>query len=87
LAVGDLRTDVTRPCKDGGRGRLYGEHRDPQAAFVVRVVDGAETAGELYGRAVVVMDGEQHAIRLVVRASQRMSATRCSSHRDTRPGH
>ena len=66
LTVAELRTDVTKTRKDGSRGRLrvdYGEHRDPQAAilWLWKFVDGAKTAGELYGRALVVIAAEQHA--------------------------
>jgi hypothetical protein len=87
LVVGDLRTDVTKTRKDGSRGRLridYGDARDPQAAvaWLWKFVDGAKTAGELYGRALVVIAAEQYATRLVVPASQRMPATRWSSHKD-----
>src|SRR5919109_3340695 len=87
LAVDDLRADVTKTRKDGSRGRLridYGDHRDPQAAvaWLWKFVDGAKTAGELYGRALVVIAAEQYATRLVVPASQRMPATRWSSHKD-----
>ena len=62
----------------------YGEQRDPQAAlaWLWKFVDGAKTAGELYGRALVVIAAEQYATRLVVPSSQRMPATRWSSHRD-----
>src|SRR5215218_10386305 len=47
------RRDQTR--KDGSRGWLrydYGDHRDPQAAtaWLWKFIDGAKTAGELYGR-------------------------------------
>jgi hypothetical protein len=87
LVVDELRSDVTKTRKDGSRGRLridYGDHRDPQAAiaWLWKFIDGAKTAGELYGRALVVIAAEQHASRLVVPASQRMSATRWSSHKD-----
>jgi hypothetical protein len=41
-----------------------------------------EDRGELYGRALVVIAAEQHATRLVVPSSQRMPATRWSSHKD-----
>jgi hypothetical protein len=87
LVVGDLRADVTKARKDGSRGRLridYGDARDPQAAvaWLWKFVDGAKTAGELYGRALVVIAAEQYATRLVVPASQRMPATRWSSHKD-----
>jgi hypothetical protein len=87
LVVGELRTDVTKTRKDGSRGRLridYGDHRDPQAAvaWLWRFVDGAKTAGELYGRALVVIAAEQHATRVVVPSGQRMPATRWGSHKD-----
>lgn len=87
LVVDDLRADVTKTRKDGSRGRLridYGDARDPQAAiaWLWKFVDGAKTAGELYGRALVVIAAEQHATRLVVPASQRMPGTRWSSHKD-----
>jgi hypothetical protein len=87
LVIDELRTDVTKTRKDGPRGRLrydYGEHRDPQAAlaWLWKYIDGAKTAGELYGRALVVIAAEQYASRLVVPSSQRMPATRWSSHKD-----
>jgi ParB/RepB/Spo0J family partition protein len=87
LVVDELRTDVTKTRKDGSRGRLridYGDHRDPQSAlaWLWKFIDGAKTAGELYGRALVVIAAEQHATRLVVPSSQRMPATRWSSHKD-----
>jgi hypothetical protein len=86
LVIAELRTDVTKTRQDGSRGLRYdyGDHRDPQAAiaWLWRFLDGAKTAGELYGRALVVLAAEQHASRLVVPTSQRMPATRWSSHRD-----
>jgi hypothetical protein len=87
LVVEELRIDVTKTRKDGSRGRLridYGEHSDPQAAiaWLWKFLDGAKTAGELYGRALVVIAAEQHATRLVIPASQRTPATRWSSHKD-----
>jgi hypothetical protein len=85
--IAELRTDVTKMRKDGTRGRLrydYGDHRDPQAAiaWLRKFIDAAKTAGELYGRALVVIAAEQYATRLVVPASQRMPASRWSSHKD-----
>jgi ParB/RepB/Spo0J family partition protein len=87
LVIGDLREDVTKTRKDGSRGRLrmdYGDARDPQAAvaWLWKFVDGAKTAGELYGRALVVIAAEQYATLLVVPGSQRMPATYWSSHKD-----
>ena len=85
--IDELRTDVTKTRKDGSRGRLrydYGDHRDPQAAiaWLWKYIDAATTAGELYGRALVVIAAEQYATRLVLPSSQRMPASRWSSHRD-----
>ena len=85
--IDELRSDVTKTRKDGSRGRLridYGDHRNPDAAlaWLWKFVDGAKTAGELYGRALMVIAAEQHATRLVVASSQRMPATRWSSHKD-----
>jgi hypothetical protein len=87
LTIDELRSDVTKTRKDGSRGRLrydYGDHRDPQAAlaWIWRFLDGAKTAGELYGRALVVIAAEQYATRLVVPSSQRMPGTRWSSRKD-----
>jgi hypothetical protein len=87
LVIDELRSDVTKTRKDGSRGRRridYGEHRDPQAAlrWLWKYIDAAKTSGELYGRALVVIAAEQHATRLVIPASQRMPATRWSSHKD-----
>ena len=87
LVVEELRADVTKTRKDGSRGRLrmdYGDYRDPQAAlaWLWKFIDGAKTAGELYGRTLVVIAAEQHASRLVVPAGQRMPATSWSSHKD-----
>lgn len=67
----ELRTDVTKTRKDGTSGRLrydYGEQRDPQAAiaWLWKFLDAAKTAGELYGRGLVVIAAEQYATRLVV---------------------
>ena len=56
--------------------------RRPRIAWLWKFIDGAKTAGELYGRALVVIAAEQHATRLVVPSSQRMPATRWSSHKD-----
>jgi hypothetical protein len=87
LVIDEPRTDVTKTRRDASRGRLrydYGDHRDPQTAlrWLRKFIDGAKTAGELYGRALVVIAAEQHASRLVVPSRQRMPATHWSSHKD-----
>jgi len=87
LVIDELRSDVTNTRKDGSRGRLridYGDPREPEPAVrrLWKFIDGAKTAGELYGRALVVIAAEQYASRLVVPTSQRTHATRWSSHKD-----
>ena len=87
LMVEELRADVTRTKKDGTRGRLridYGNPKDPEAAikWLWKYVDGARTAGELYGRALVVIAAEQYAAQIALPASQRTHPTRWGSHRD-----
>lgn len=76
LVVGELRADVTKTKKDGTRGRLridYGDPRQPDEAlkWLWRFVDAGKTAGELYGRALVVVAAEQYAARIVLPSSQR----------------
>jgi hypothetical protein len=85
--IGGFRADVTKTKQDGTRGTLridYGDHRDPEQpiGWLWRFIDGAKTAGELYGRALVVIAAEQHASRLVVPNSQRARPTSWGSHKD-----
>ena len=47
-----------------------------------KFIDNAKTAGELYGRALVVIAAEQYASRLVVPTSQRAHPTPWASHKD-----
>jgi hypothetical protein len=73
--------------KDGSRGALridYGDPRKPEkpVAWLWKFIDGARTAGELYGRALVVIAAEQYACRLVVPTSQQHSPIRWPSHKD-----
>ena len=87
LVIDELRTDVTNPRKDGSRGRVridYGDPKEPDAAvnWLWKFVDGSRSAGELYGRGLVVIAAEQYASRLVVPATQRSHPTRWSSHKD-----
>ena len=87
LVVGDFRTDVTKTLKSGEPGALridYGDAHEPSAAvkWLWKFIDGAKTAGELYGRALAVIAAEQYACRLVVPQSQRSHPTRWESHND-----
>jgi hypothetical protein len=88
LVINDFRADVTKTLKSGKRGRLriaYGDPHKPDTAepavkWLWRYIDGARTAGELYGRALVVIAAEQYACRLVVPSSQQGQPIRYGSH-------
>jgi len=87
LVIDEFRSDVTKTRKDGAAGRLridYGDAHQPEAPvkWLWRFIDGARTAGELYGRALVVIAAEQYASRLVVPQSQRSHPSGWSSHKD-----
>lgn len=87
LVVEEFRDDVTKTRKDGSRGALritYGEpHKAEDAvAWMWKFIDAAKTAGELYGRALVVIAAEQYASRLVVPSSQQQRPLGWSSHKD-----
>lgn len=73
--------------KDGSKGKLridYGDCHQPEAPirWLWKFIDGAKTAGELYGRALVVIAAEQYASRLVVPQSQRSHPSSWASHKD-----
>ncbi len=85
--IEEFRADVTKTRKDGSKGALridYGNGREPQepVRWLWKYVDGAKTAGEIYGRALVVIAAEQYASRLVVPTSQRAHPTGWASHKD-----
>ena len=87
LVIDEFRADVTKTLKNGQRGRLRVDYGDPHkpgdaVRWLWKFVDGAKTAGELYGRALVVICAEQYASRLVVPQSQRSHPTQWSSHKD-----
>lgn len=87
LVIDEFRADVTKTRKDGSKGALridYGDAREPEAAvrWLWKYLGGAKTAGEIYGRGLVVIAAEQYASRLVVPQSQRTHPTRWASHKD-----
>ena len=87
LVIDEFRTDVTKARKDGSRGRLridYGDPRQPENAikWLWKFLDGARSAGDLYGRAIVVLAAEQYACRLVLPSTQQHGAQRWPSHKD-----
>jgi hypothetical protein len=87
LVIDEFRTDVTKTRKDGSRGRLridYGDPRKPQDAvkWLFKFLDGARSAGDLYGRAIVILAAEQYACRLVLPSAQQVTPHRWPSHND-----
>jgi ParB/RepB/Spo0J family partition protein len=88
LVIGDFRQDKTKTLKDDGRGALritYGDgiKHDNQSHWLWKYLDGARSAGELYGRALVVIAAEQYASRLVIPSSQQTKPLTWPSHKDT----
>jgi hypothetical protein len=78
---------VTKTRKDGTRGRLridYGDPKQPAEAitWLWRFLEGAQNAGELYGRALVIIAAEQYASRLVLPAGQRGAHSHWGSRKD-----
>lgn len=87
LVVEEFRTDATKLKKDGTRGVLridYGDPHKPEdaLAWLWKYVDGARTAGDLYGRVLVVIAAEQYASRLVLPSSQQHRPLGWHSHND-----
>jgi hypothetical protein len=87
LVIEEFRTDTTKTRKDGTRGALRIDYGDPRApekpiAWLWKWLDSARSAGDLYGRCIVVLAAEQYASRLVVPQSQQHPPLRWSSHRD-----
>jgi ParB/RepB/Spo0J family partition protein len=75
LVIEEFRTDVTKTKKDNTRGALRMDYGNPQDSTATRewmwkYLQAAKTAGELYGRALVIISAEHYATGLVVPASQ-----------------
>jgi hypothetical protein len=89
--VEDFRTDVTKTKQDGTRGRLKIDYGDRHVAdhpagaikWLWKFLDGAKTAGELYGRALAVITAERSAAsRMVLPAAQRQHPQHYGSRQD-----
>jgi hypothetical protein len=50
--------------------------------WLFKFLDGARSAGDLYGRAIVVLAAEQYASRLVLPSAQQVTPHRWPSHKD-----
>ena len=83
LVIGEFREDVTKTRNDGSKGALrirYGANdTSAERAWLWKFIEGGKTAGDLYGRALVVIAAEHYASRLVVPTSQQHSPLAWSS--------
>jgi len=74
LVIDEFRRDVTRTKKDGTRGTLriqFGSNdAKAEREWLWKFVEGGKAAGDLYGRALVVIAAQRYASRLVLPTSQ-----------------
>jgi len=85
LVLEEHRTTQTPTLKSGARGKTkvaYCES-DVAAKWLWRFIDGATSAGELYGRVLVVFAAQHYASQLVLPASKRRSSVLPRSRKDT----
>jgi ParB/RepB/Spo0J family partition protein len=85
LVVASERQTSTPTLKSGKPGRTkvaYGEAQDAER-WLWRFLDGARSAGELYGRVLVVFAAQAYAHDLVLPASQRRGNVLPASRKDT----
>ena len=73
LVIDEHRETTTPMRKDGPPGKTKVAYGDVDAAakWLWRFVDGAKTAGELYGRTLVCFAAQHYAHQLVLAASKR----------------
>ncbi len=85
LVLDEHRTTTTPTLKSGAKGKtkvVYGDV-DVAATSMWKFIDGAKTAGEVYGRALVVFAAQHYASQLVLANSKRRSSVLPRSHKDT----
>jgi hypothetical protein len=84
LVLDEHRTTTTPTLKSGRPGKTKVAYGDVDAAakWLWRFVDGAKTAGELYGRTLVVFAAQHHAQQLVLARSQRRGSALPRSRKD-----
>ena len=84
LVLDEHRSTTTPTLKSGKPGKtnvVYGDV-DDAVRWLWRFVDGAKTAGELYGRVLVVFAAQHYASQLVLPTSQRRGSVLPRSHKD-----
>ena len=84
LVLDEHRATTTPTLKSGKPGKTKVAYGDVDAAakWLWRFVDGAKTAGELYGRVLVVFAAQHYASQLVLANSQRRGSVLPRSHKD-----
>ena len=85
LVLDEHRTTTRRRSRAGSRARRRSATASPRTAlkWLWKFVDGAKTAGELYGRTLVVFACQHYANQLALPNSQRRGSALPRSHRDT----
>jgi ParB/RepB/Spo0J family partition protein len=85
LVLEEHRTTQTPTLRSGKAGKTKVAYGDPDTAmkWLWKFVDGAKTAGELYGRTLVVFAAQHYASQLVLASSQRRGSVLPGSHKDT----
>jgi ParB/RepB/Spo0J family partition protein len=85
LVLDEHRTTTTATLKSGARGKTKVAYGEPDAAmtWLWRFVDGAKSAGELYGRVLVVFAAQHYACQLVLPTAKRHGSVLPRSHKDT----
>jgi hypothetical protein len=85
LVFDEHRTTTTPKLKSGGAGKTkvaYGEAKDA-AAWLWKFIEGAQDAGELYGRVLVVFASQHYAQQLVLPDSARRYSVLPRTRKDT----
>jgi hypothetical protein len=84
LMLAEHRTTDTPALKNGKPGKTKVTYTDPDNAlkWLWTFVDGAKTAGELYGRTLVVFAAQHYASQLALPTAQRRGSAIPSSHKN-----
>jgi ParB/RepB/Spo0J family partition protein len=85
LVIEQLRTTTTPTLKSGEPGKTKVEYGDVEdsAAWLWKFVEGAKSAGELYGRVLVVFAAQNYAHDLVLPTSKRRGSVLPRSRKET----
>ena len=86
LVLDEHRSTETPTLKSGQPGKTKVTYGEPEDAlkWLWKFVDGAKTAGELYGRTLVVFACQHYAHQLALPTSQRRGSVLPRSHRTPR---